>query len=524
RPITVVAWWINTKREKVAVVNEPLADSRSGIVSTAITMPLFDPDNQWMGIAGLDIPLETIQQSVANQTKFEGKGQAFLFLDNGKLITLPEGGAPLEEIKTLADIDGNDDNQGFVALKDIHESVAQVDVVFNGQPHVATVVQVNMTEPKMSWRLALLFPQAEIDKPANELTLQLMLASLLVIFLITLVLNVMLRRGLKPLNDITTAMTRIVKGDGDLTQRLTIARQDEIGRLAALFNQFVENIQVLVRESSEVSLQVAEASEKMQQLMTNADKAVSSQNDELDMIATATTELSHAVNEISENASVTLSATEQAEQNVMTGITSVNSANEQINQLSANAEAAQQLVDELQVSSDSIGQVLDVIVGIAGQTNLLALNASIEAARAGDQGRGFAVVADEVRTLAKRTQDSTANIQQTIATLRSNTTEVLKVMVENREQAQVSVGHANEISTQLNGLNVQISDIQEQSAHSAHSTSQQAVVLDDIAKNLVLTKDLSNSTLDIMHQAKEASIKLANQSTTLQARLSQFKS
>lgn len=524
RPITEVGWWQNTKRVNTTVVNEPLADSRSGIVSTAITMPLFDDNNQWMAIAGLDIPLETIQQSIANQTKFEGNGQAFLFLDNGKLITLPEGGAPLEAIKTLSDIDKGEDNQGFVQLKNISKPMTQLNLVWNGEPQMATVVQVNMSEPQMSWRLALLFPQALIDQPANELTIELMLTSLLVIGLIALVLYVLLNKGLNPLNEITTAMARIVNGDGDLTQRLSINNNDEIGRLAQLFNQFVHNIQVLVNESLAVSLQVSDASEKMQQMMTNADKAVSSQNDELDMIATATTELSHAVNEISENAKVTLNSTEQAEQNITTGITSVDSANNQINQLAKNAEAAQQLVDELQMSSEGIGQVLDVIGGIADQTNLLALNAAIEAARAGDQGRGFAVVADEVRVLAKQTQDSTANIHQIISTLRNNTAQVLQVMLENREQAQISVEHANEISTQLSSLNVQISDIQEQSAHSAHSTSQQANVLDDIAKNLVLTKDLSNSTLSIMHQAKDASIKLASQSTTLQSTLSRFKS
>lgn len=523
RPITVVAWWPNTKTANGPVVNLPQVDTITQTVSTSITMPVYDSNGQWMAIGGVDIPLKNIQQSVAEQTKFEGKGEAFLFLDDGNLVTLPKGGAPVDKIKSLADLDKQQGNEGFSALRNVSGDITTVKVVFEGQPHVATVAKVDLDKPKMSWRLALLYPQSEIDKPVNDAVWQLTSSAIVVISMMGLALYLLLKRGLNPLSEINTAMERIVSGDGDLTQRLHIHRDDEIGKMAALFNQFVENIQALVSESLKVANEVAAAGEKMQQMMTSADTAVCGQNDELDMIATATTELSHAVNEISDQAKVTLDSTKLAENNVEEGINAVSDANRQINLLADNAVSAQKLVDELQASSESIGQVLDVIGSIADQTNLLALNAAIEAARAGDQGRGFAVVADEVRVLARQTQDSTANIQTIIHTLHSNTKEVLQVMNENREQAQISVSHANHISTLLGELNTQIRDIEEQSEHSTLSTSQQANVLDDIAKNLVHTKDLSASTLEIMQQAKTASKQLAQQADTLQATLSKFR-
>ncbi len=523
RPITDVAWWPNTKKVNGPVVNPPFADSRSGIVSTSITMPLYDNSGRWMAIAGVDIPLQTIQDNVANQTKFDGKGNAFLFLDDGNLVTLPKGGAPIDKIKSLFDLDQQQGNSGFAKLKELSEQIAQFNIEFEGQPYVATVAKVNMSTPNLSWRLALLYPQSEIDKPVNSAVWQMTLSAMLVMLLVGFALYWLLKRGLNPLNEVTTAMERIVNGDGDLTQRLDIDNQDEIGQLAALFNQFVGNIQLLVQESLAVAVEVAKASEDMQQMMNNADMAVSGQNGELDMIATATTELSHAVNEISEQAKVTLDATQRAEDNVENGIAAVADANRQIGQLASNAVAAQKLVDELQASSEGIGQVLDVIGSIADQTNLLALNAAIEAARAGEQGRGFAVVADEVRVLAKQTQDSTANIQTIISTLRNNTTEVLRVMNENREQAQVSADHAERISHLLSDLNGQIQGIEEQSEHSNQSTSQQANVLDDIARNLVHTKDLSASTLEIMANAKSASMQLADRAATLRATLNTFR-
>jgi methyl-accepting chemotaxis protein len=331
------------------------------------------------------------------------------------------------------------------------------------------------------------------------------------------------QRGLSPLNEIGNAMSRIVSGDGDLTQRLDIKYYDEVGRLAGLFNQFVENIQQLVQESVHVSTQVKDASENLHQMMGKADQAVESQNSELDMISTATTEMAYTVDEICDSAETTRHATESAKSNVQNGLELVTNANLQINQLADSVMNAEELVNELEVSSQRIGGVLDVIGKIADQTNLLALNAAIEAARAGENGRGFAVVADEVRALASQTQESTANIQSIINTLHNSTSQVLVVMTENKKLAKVSVQRASEISVQFDSLNKQIIDIQEQSIHSAESTSQQSSALEDVSKNLVKTKDLSGNTLDIMHQAKEASLQLAAESTALQKTLNKFK-
>jgi methyl-accepting chemotaxis protein len=523
KPITDIGWWSMTKKHKGPVVNEPFADSRSGIVSAAISMPLYDSSGDWIAIAGLDIPLQTIQDSIAHKTKFKGKGEAFLFEENGSLIVLPGGEVPSENIQSLDNLDMQEGNSGFSNMRNITGNIERFEIIWNNEPHMVTVAKVTMNEPVLSWRLALIFPIAEIEKPINKMAIELIFMSAFLIIIITIALYILVQRGLSPLNEIGDAMSRIVSGDGDLTQRLGIKYQDEVGRLAGLFNQFVENIQQLVHESVHVSTQVKEASENLHQMMGKADQAVESQNSELDMISTATTEMSHTVDEICESTETTRQATESAKSNVQNGLELVTNANLQINQLADSVMNAEELVNELEVSSQRIGGVLDVIGKIADQTNLLALNAAIEAARAGENGRGFAVVADEVRTLASQTQESTANIQSIINTLHNSTSQVLAVMTENKKLAKISVQRASEISVQFDSLNVQIIDIQKQSIHSAESTSQQSSALEDVSKNLVKTKDISGNTLDIMHQAKEASLQLADESTDLQKTLNKFK-
>ncbi|PAJ71945.1 hypothetical protein CJF42_23930, partial [Pseudoalteromonas sp. NBT06-2] len=461
--IKTVPWWIKTKQADQGVVNEPFEDSRTKVVSAALSMPVYSYSGKLIAIAGLDLKLEVIQQHIKKNVKFNGLGNAFLFQESGQLITLPEGVKFDEKDRTLNSLEQSTNTSGFFQLINEQKKLSFHRVIYNGIPQIVALIKIESTKPLMDWRLALMYPQEKVDEPIIKTTIELIVFTFILIISLGFLLSFLIKLGLKPLSEISDAMTRIVNGDGDLTQRLIVKDKNEIGKLAQMFNEFVSNINHVVKESLNVSTQVSNSSERLQSMMEQADDAVQSQNAELDMIATATTELSQAVNEISSNAESSSQATIEVQNQVYVGMELVTKADLQINTLANSFRDSETLVTELNVNSDKIGEVLDVIGSIADQTNLLALNAAIEAARAGDHGRGFTVVADEVRTLAKQTQDSTSNIQSIINTLRDNTKQVLTVMVDNRQHAEQSVEDAKHIHQQLTKLTVEVENIQSQS-------------------------------------------------------------
>ena len=521
--IKEVPWWIKTTQANQGVVNEPFEDSRSKVVSAALSKPVYSDSGKLIAIAGIDLKLETIQHQIKENAKFNDLGNAFLFQDNGQLITLPEGVQLDKKQRTLDFIEQEETNSGFYNLKKENKKLSFHQVIFDGEPQLLALIKIESTKPQMDWRLALMYPQEKIDEPIVDTTLQLITFTIILIVTLGLLLSFLIKLGLTPLHEISDAMARIVNGDGDLTQRLVVKDNNEIGKLAQMFNEFVSNVNHVVKESLNVSSQVSESSERLQSMMEQADDGVQSQNAELDMIATATTELSQAVNEISSNAENSSQATIEVQNQVSIGMELVTKADQQINTLANSFRESETLVTELNVNSDKIGEVLDVIGSIADQTNLLALNAAIEAARAGDHGRGFAVVADEVRTLAKQTQDSTHNIQSIINTLRENTKQVLTVMVDNRQHAEQSVEDAKNIHQQLTKLTVEVENIQSQSLQIAEGTSQQSIVLDDISRNIVTTKDFSTSTSELMNESNSACGELKDESQALLHNLNQFK-
>jgi methyl-accepting chemotaxis protein len=177
----------------------------------------------------------------------------------------------------------------------------------------------------------------------------------------------------------------------------------------------------------------------------------------------------------------------------------------------------------LQKDADNIGTILEVIRGIADQTNLLALNAAIEAARAGEQGRGFAVVADEVRTLAKRTQDSTNQIQQMIGQLQSGVKGAVTVMASSREQAINSTEQAAQAGDALTKITQSVATIANMATQIATAAEEQTAVSDEINRNIVNISDEARLTVTNAQQSNTASIQVGQLSQQLRAQIGQFK-
>jgi methyl-accepting chemotaxis protein len=317
-------------------------------------------------------------------------------------------------------------------------------------------------------------------------------------------------------------MKDIADGDGDLTQRIAPLKNDEIGKLVDEFNLFVDSIQQLVSQTIIITKEVSASSGAAEKIGKKTVHIVEAQKREIDLVATAATELAQTSIDISNNTNYSKQLVTRAEEKVALGSDVVNQATIGIQQLSNNVDEASQVVQQLKTGTQTIGDVVTVIRSIAEQTNLLALNAAIEAARAGEQGRGFAVVADEVRTLASRTQESTANIQRIIEELQATALNAVGVMESSCLQAENSVQLTHQVQQVLADIAEVIGQFQSQTFEVAHAVEQQANVAEEVSKNIENVRVLTDDTVDVSTTMKTSLANLSDQANSLSKVVNQF--
>ncbi|WP_442965298.1 methyl-accepting chemotaxis protein [Pseudomonas sp. FIP_A4] len=194
-----------------------------------------------------------------------------------------------------------------------------------------------------------------------------------------------------------------------------------------------------------------------------------------------------------------------------------------IQRLAEEIEQSVQVINRLADDSAAISQVLDVIKGIAEQTNLLALNAAIEAARAGEQGRGFAVVADEVRNLARRTQQSTEEIEQMIARLQGGVGAAVKTMHASHALAEGTVSQSAQVEQALEHILGAVGSIVDQSQQIAAAAEQQTAVAHDIDRNIVAINEAGKRTAEGAGHTEQASRELTQLVGQLQRLIGAFR-
>ncbi len=245
-------------------------------------------------------------------------------------------------------------------------------------------------------------------------------------FGVLLVLAVVLgRRVVLRLQLLIHALDDLAAGEGDLTKRVKLNSNDEIGDMASAVNRFVDKLQPIVREAGDVAQQTGVEIGAMSKRNAGADAAAALQRDEVAASLQALAQMADEAQAESQAMQAALQQVVDIRQATDENTRTSNQVGNLIEALAGQVEAGAQVIQRLAQQSEQIEVVLEVIHGVAEQTNLLALNAAIEAARAGETGRGFAVVADEVRALASKTQSSTGDIQEHISKLQSGAKEAV---------------------------------------------------------------------------------------------------
>ncbi|WP_299183957.1 PAS domain-containing methyl-accepting chemotaxis protein [uncultured Neptuniibacter sp.] len=246
-----------------------------------------------------------------------------------------------------------------------------------------------------------------------------------------------------------------------------------------------------------------------------ANQAIEQQSVELENVSVHIKELSYAIEEVAQHAHKTSDETQVATNIANQGQQVVDVTINAINSLAADVERAAEQIDSLRKATEEIASKTSVISEIADQTNLLALNAAIEAARAGEQGRGFAVVADEVRELAKRTQSSTQEIDNTITELQSEAAQAMKMMDTSQSAAQSCVEKAGDAGAALKEIINSVANISDMSAMIATASAEQSSASEEVTNNVVLIQEAATVAQEAAQATERSSVELANTSKTI---------
>jgi methyl-accepting chemotaxis protein len=352
---------------------------------------------------------------------------------------------------------------------------------------------------------------------------QLIICTLLIIALSTLLLW-STKRLLRDLGGEPKEVLNLVRrvASGDLSQIHTNHAADS----ESIYGSTIQLSQSLAKIVSSIENsvhQLRQETEGASSRTAEIDSTFAEQKIEIDMIATAITEMSSSSQTVSESAGAAAQSTQDADQQGSIAHNIVNSAVDSIETLASQIDEASGVITELGNDVSNIVSVLNVIRGIADQTNLLALNAAIEAARAGEQGRGFAVVAEEVRNLAQRTQDSTEEIQNMIVKLEAGSNRGVETMAMSKESSVGTVSQTQEAADALNQVAQALSSITDMNNHIATAAEEQNKVGDDISRRINMIAESSHDAAELAHTGKDATQSLIVLTDELEALLSHFK-
>ncbi|ASW81305.1 methyl-accepting chemotaxis protein [Vibrio anguillarum] len=495
-------------------------------LTSSLSLPILI-DGVAIGFFGIDLklsPLVAIALS-SDQSLFGGSGKVFIVSLNNTLIATDEReltlGAPLADsvltTKEIANLlaegkvhsQWNSDRQWLSVFAPIQVANQTWGVVFE-MPTSSVLADANQLD------------QIITQQVENGVRAELLVGALLV-FLGLAIIALAATQIVKPIRAVVERLRDIASGEGDLTQRLVISSHDEIGDLARGFNQFLDKLQAIIQQIVESANQVAQTTEQARQSAVQTRSRSESQFKEMDMVATASEEMTQTASLVVQNAEAAVQAASQANHSALTGQDVIRASEAEMHKLVVRMSDAVPVVEELAQNNINITEILTVIEGISQQTNLLALNAAIEAARAGDQGRGFAVVADEVRNLAQRTQNSVGEIRKVIEKVQQGTEGVVEVIQQGNALANGTAMQVQKAVAELEIVFESISAINDMNSQIVKAAQEQQAVSGEVNLNLSNIRDLSAQILTLVGESESVGAQISQLSAKQQQLVGQFK-
>ncbi|WP_374351209.1 methyl-accepting chemotaxis protein [Chitinimonas sp.] len=502
--------WYKLAAEKGApIVTAPYiaASSKKLVVSFAAPQ---GSGSSTQAVVGADINLENIVSDVL-AIKLRVKGYAFLVGKDGKLIAYPKDDTALKPLGEVI--------PGVGALERYTAETSLNTVTIDGADKLLALRPIAGTD----WYIGLVIDKAEATAPLHSLLVSLISVLLLVIAVALSLSWIGVGRLLQGLNAVEAAMKAIATGAGDLTVRLPATSNDEVGRIAAAFNLFIDKLREMflaVQQQSEaLTGGVSHLTETTRHISVDSN----TQSEELSATAATIEQITVSIAHIADNVHDTHQLVAEVDAGSGESAESVNQVASEIGRIASEFKQLAEVMNSLGARSDQIRSIVGVIKEIADQTNLLALNAAIEAARAGEQGRGFAVVADEVRKLAERTTLATVEIGNMIGTVQGDTQNALGRMESTVQAVNQGVVRAREAGERIEHIRQSTRTMVAKMNDIANATAEQKIATTAMAASAERVNVMTQQTDQSVQDASRTLETLSGLAATLRGIVGRFR-
>jgi methyl-accepting chemotaxis protein len=478
-------WYTLVKESNKSSFTEPYIDATSDKLVLTAVAPI-DINGSFGGVTGGDIFLDDISD-ILNAIDFLELGYAYLVTSKGKILSHP--------------------NPKYFD-KQVDDLLEQTPAFKNGLNEINDTQIVSFIPIKginsVDWYVGVVLDKEKAYQEVANARDSAIIFGLISVLTTVILLHLLLSKLMQPIHQLNIAVRGISQGDGDLTQRLSVTTQDEIGLLSENFNDFIDTVHQSMKQVHNATTTL---DDHIGQVRNRASIGIELADQQLSRgtsVSTAVTELNSSSQEISNNATTASNLTSAMEEESRQGILALNENIESIQNLSNIMSGSSDEIEKLSAETKNIVSILDVIKGISSQTNLLALNAAIEAARAGEAGRGFAVVADEVRQLAQRTQDSASEIETMIDNLQNGTVAVVSSMAESQKNSAESVDKATVADEKMQLIIGSLTQVDGENQAVSEATKQQVNVIQSIDEDIIQLMDLSEQGVQNLQETQQA--------------------
>ncbi len=377
-------------------------------------------------------------------------------------------------------------------------------------------------EHKVRCVLRISTPLDEIDKKiAMNRWFMIIISSVMTLIVLTVIWRVIKKSATAPIAGLVSLMGDIAHGD--LTQKIDVTSEDEIGELSENANKMVDDINNTLSQVLATTKMVTSSANELSKDSAQIVDGAKSQSDKSTNVATAMEEMSATVTEIAKNSGEAANASKEARDMAVKGGDVVKKTLDGMGRIASSVERSANTIKVLEKSSAQIGEIVKVIDDIADQTNLLALNAAIEAARAGEQGRGFAVVADEVRKLAEKTSKATKEIADMIKGIQVDTKNAVSAMDEGTKEGKAGVSLAIEAGTALDKIVETVKKVSDMIAQIATAAEEQSATTEEITRNIGSIAEVSKDTMTKAEASSSVTEEMKKLAEELESLVNRFK-